>query len=124
MLLTDGENTSQADPLRVAQIAAEAGIRVFPIGIGSPQGAVIELDGFNILTQLEEQSLQQIADLTNGEYFNATSAESLDEIYQNIDLQLTVDGEKVEVTALFAGLGMLFLLLGGAFTMRWFGRIP
>ena len=124
VLLTDGENTSQADPLRIAQIAAEAGIRVFPIGVGSPEGAVLELDGFNVLTQLEEESLRNIAALTNGEYFGAASAESLEAIYEDINLQLTVAGEKVEVTAIFAGLGMLFLLLGGAFTMRWFGRIP
>ena len=124
VLLTDGENTSQADPLQVAQVAAEAGIRIYPIGIGSPEGAVLELDGFNVLTQLEEATLQDIAALTNGAYFNATTTESLEEIYQNIDLELTVEGEMVEVTAIFAGLGMLFLLLGGAYTMRWFGRMP
>ena len=124
VLLSDGEDTSQADPLQIAQIAAEAGIRVYPIGIGSPDGAVLELDGFNVVTQLNEQSLQEIAALTNGDYFHAADAAALEEIYQNIDLQLTIAGEMIEVTAIFAGLGLLFLLLGGSLTMLWFGRVP
>ncbi len=57
VLLTDGENTRAPEPLDVAQLAAEAGVRIYPIGIGSPEGAVLEIDGFNIVTQLNETSL-------------------------------------------------------------------
>jgi Ca-activated chloride channel family protein len=124
VLLTDGENTESPDPLEVAQLAAEANVRIYPVGIGSPDGAVIQIDGFNILTQLDETSLQQIAALTNGAYFLAEDEESLEEIYKNIDLRLTVQGESTEVTSIFAGLSTLLFLTGGFLSLGWFGRMP
>ena len=124
LLLTDGENTTPPDPRSVAQVAAEAQIRIFPIGIGSPQGAVVQVEGFNILTQLNEAALQEIAGLTNGTYYYAADSATLQEIYQTIDLQLTVRGQTMEITALLAMAGFLFALTGGVLTMLWFGRVP
>ncbi len=124
LLLTDGENTNNPDPFEVAQLAAQAGVRIYPVGIGSAEGTVLELEGFNILTQLDETVLQQIASTTNGAYYHAADEESLQEIYQNVDLQLTVSGEKMEVTAVFAGLSVLFFLVGAALALLWFGRMP
>ncbi len=124
VLLTDGENTDSLDPLEIAQLAAEAGVRIYPVGIGSSDGTILEIEGFNVLTRLNEPTLQDIANLTNGFYFQAKDEESLQEIYENIDLQLTVAGEKMEITAILAGAGLLFLLAGGALSLLWFGRVP
>ncbi len=124
VLLTDGENTESPDPLEVAQLAAEANVRIYPVGIGSPDGAVLQIDGFNILTQLDETTLQQIAALTNGTYFLAEDEESLEEIYKDIDLRLSVEGESMEVTSIFAGLSTLLFLAGGFLSLGWFGRMP
>jgi Ca-activated chloride channel family protein len=124
LLLTDGENTVAPDPLEIAQLAAESGVRIYPLGIGSPEGVVLQIDGFNVLSRLDEKILKKIADLTNGAYYHAADSESLREIYRNVDLQLTIRGEKMEVTALFAGLGLLFFLVGGILSLLWFGRIP
>lgn len=124
LLLTDGENTEEPEPLQIAQLAAEAGVRIYPVGIGSEEGAVLHLDGFNVVSRLDEAILQEIAGLTNGAYYRAEDEQSLREIYETIDLQLTVGGEKLEVTALFAALSMLLLLLGAALTLYWLGRMP
>ena len=124
LLLSDGENIGAPEPLKIAQVAADAGVRVYTVGIGSPEGAVVEIDGFQILSQLNERTLQEISSVTNGAYYHADNSADLEDIYQNVDLQLTIDGEKMEITALIAGLGMLFLLTGGALSMLWFGRIP
>lgn len=124
VLLTDGENTEPPDPLEIAQVAAEAGVRIYPVGIGSPEGSVIEVDGFSILTQLDETTLQQLASLTNGVYHYAEDEESLQEIYQNIDLQLTINEEKMEITSIVAGISMLLFLIGGLLSLFWFGRVP
>jgi Ca-activated chloride channel family protein len=124
VLLTDGENTDRLDPLDIAQVAAEANVRIYPIGIGSPEGSVIEIDGYRILTQLNETALQDIASLTNGAYFHAEDEESLREIYENIDLRLTIKGEKTEVTSIAAGIGSVLFLIGGVLSMAWFGRLP
>jgi Ca-activated chloride channel family protein len=124
LLLTDGENTSSPDPLQISQLAAEAGVRIYPVGIGSQEGAILEIDGYNVSTQLDETTLQAIADLTNGSYYRAEDEGSLQEIYQNVELQLTIRGEKMEVTAILAGFSLLLFLAGGALTLFWFGRMP
>jgi Ca-activated chloride channel family protein len=124
LLLTDGENTGRLDPLEIAQLAAEAGVRIYPIGIGSPEGSTIEVEGYNILTQLNEATLQEISSVTNGAYFRAEDEDRLQEIYKNVDLQLTVSGEMSEVTSIAAGASLLFLMIGGVLSLIWFGRAP
>ena len=124
LLLTDGENTSSPNPLDIAQIAAEAGIRIYPVGIGSTEGTVLDIDGYKVLTQLDETALQQLAEVTNGAYYYAENENSLQEIYKNVDLRLTISGEKMEVTALLAGLSLLFFLIGGLLSLLWVGRVP
>ena len=124
LLLSDGENNAPPDPLAVAQLAANAGVRIYPIGIGSPQGTVLEVEGFRVLTQLNEGALQELAALTNGAYYYAADAATLQEIYETIDLQLTVKGERIEITAILATLGFFFFLAGGALSMFWLGRVP
>ena len=124
LLLTDGENTGGPEPLDVAQLAAEAGVRIYPVGIGSEEGAVLEVEGFNVHTRLDERALEAIAAVTNGFYYRATDAESLQEIYREVDLQMTIKGERREATSLFAGAGAFFFLIGGALAMLWFGRVP
>ena len=122
VLLTDGENTNPPDPLDVAELAAQSGVRIYPVGIGSEQGAVIEVDGFNLVTQLNRPMLEEIAMATNGVYYHAEDEDELREIYQNIDLQLTVRGEEMEVTAVVAGISYCLLLLGAALSLTWMGR--
>lgn len=124
ILLTDGENTNEPNPLDIAQLAAESGVRIYPVGIGSPEGTVIEVNGFNILTQLNEPMLDEIANLTNGTYYFAEDEETLQEIYENIDIRLTIEGEKSEITSIVAGISLVFIFIGGAMSMVWFGRLP
>lgn len=124
VLLSDGENTAPPDPFEAAFVAAQHGVRIYSIGIGSPAGATIEINGFNIHTQLDELTLEQISGLTGGEYFNAASSEDLREIYNQISPELVVRPEKIEITALMAGLSMTLLLIGGWLSLIWFGRLP
>lgn len=124
VLLTDGENTAPPDPLEAVQVAADRGVRVYTIGIGSPEGSTLEIEGFSIHTQLDEPTLQAVAERTGGTYFNAADAEELRSIYTNLNPELGIAPEKTEVTALFAGVSALLLLIGGAFSLLWFSRLP
>jgi len=124
VLLTDGENTEDPDPIEIAQTAADRGVRIYPIGIGSAAGTILNIEGFNVFTQLDEALLQAIAEMTGGSYFNAESGEELLGIYENLDRQLVISPEPMEITPLFAGLSILLLLIGGALSMLWFGRVP
>lgn len=124
VLLTDGENTEEPDPLEAAQAAVDRGVRIHTIGIGSAAGTTLNLEGFNVFTQLNEILLQQIAQITGGTYYNAQSEDELFAIYDNLDRQFVIHPEPMEVTPLFAGVSIVTLLIGGALSLFWFGRVP
>jgi Ca-activated chloride channel family protein len=124
VLLTDGENNMNPDPLEAAQAAADLGVRIHSIGIGSASGATLTINDFIVHTSLDEQTLKGISTLTDGTYFNAQSEADFQKIYESIEPQLVIKTEDMEVTSIFAGAAMLLLLAGGLFSMLWFNRIP
>ena len=124
VLLSDGENNVRPDPLELAQVAAERGIRIDTVGVGTAEGTTLEIEGFMVHTQLEELVLQDIADLTGAHYYQASTEEDLRTVYDNLDLQLVIRAEYEEITALFAGIGIMLLVVGGMLSLFWFGRIP
>ena len=124
VMLTDGENNESPDPLAAAQTAADRGVRIYTVGIGSPAGTTLHINGITVHTQLFEEPLQQISQLTGGVYYNATTEQDLRSIYDNLDPQLVIKPEKTEVTSLFAGVSILVLLIGGTFSLLWFSRLP
>jgi Ca-activated chloride channel homolog len=124
VLLTDGQNNEQPDPLEAAQAAADQGIRIHTVGIGTPEGTTLEINGFRVHTQLDEALLTQIADTTDGSYYDADNQESLQKIYDGLDTQLVVRPQDVEVTSFFAGAGVIAILLGAVISVVWLGRAP
>jgi Ca-activated chloride channel family protein len=124
VLLTDGENNELPDPVAAAQTAADRGIRIYTIGIGSTAGTTLNLNGFQVHTQLNEALLKQVSQMTGGAYFNAADEQELQSIYADLDTQLVIKPENIEVTAIFAGAGIVFLLAGGLSSLLWLGRLP
>jgi Ca-activated chloride channel family protein len=123
VLLSDGENTSRPDPLLLAEVASSAGVRVHAIGLGTPAGTVVEVEGFNVATALDEKLLTEIAEITDGSYNRAGDAATLTRIYESIDLKLARVEREREVTALFAAAGGLLLAVGSLLSIAWFGRV-
>ena len=121
ILLTDGENNMDPDPLGAALTAVDRGVRIYTIGIGSPEGAIIEVEGFSIHTQLDETLLQQISNVTGGMYYNAQDEGQLNAVYESLKPQLVVRTEDMEVTSIFAGASILLLLAGGVFPFYGLG---
>lgn len=124
VLLSDGENNQSPDPVMVSDLAADLGVRVYTIGIGTPEGAVIEVDGFAIHSSLDEALLQSISDNTGGQYYSAANEADLLRIYRDLEPKLSLRSENIEVTSLFAGVGFLLFLVAGALSLLWFGRVP
>lgn len=124
VLLSDGENNQNPDPRQAALVASDRGVRIHTVGVGSAQGTILKINGFTVHTQLDEAMLKQISQITDGTYYNATSEEDLKAIYTNLNPQLFIKPEKMEVTSLFAGASILVMLIGGAFSMLWFSRLP
>ena len=124
VLLSDGENNERPDPFEVAQLAAEQGVTIHTVGIGSPGGAVLEVEGFMVHTMLNEPLLRELSDITGGAYHSAQNEKDLEEIYSNVIPQLVIKPERTEVTSIFAGAGTLIFLIGGAFSLALFRRLP
>jgi Ca-activated chloride channel family protein len=123
VLLSDGEDTGGPDAVAAAELAASAGVHIETIGVGTVEGATIEVDGFQLATALNEELLAAVAEATNGSYHRAEDAQSLGSIYQSLDLRITTEDELVELTAAGVIIGMLLLTVGGILMINWFGRI-
>ena len=84
ILLTDGGNDAgMMDPVEAAKVAAESGLRIYTIGVGAAaQGGFFGSSGN---TDLDETTLKAIASTTCGQYFRATDAEALQQVYRAID---------------------------------------
>ncbi len=124
VLLTDGENNQFPDPLDIAPTAAERGVRIYTVGVGSAEGTVLHINGQSIRTRLDENTLRSIAQITNGNYYNASNENDLRAIYQNLDTQMVMKTEKTEITALFTGAGILLWIVASALALFWFNRLP
>lgn len=124
VLISDGENNMLPDPLAAAQTSADSGVRIDTVGIGSPAGVTLNIDGFAVHTQLDEAMLRSIAQITGGDYYNAVDEDDLLQISEKLAPQLVIKPEKIEVTSILVGASMLVLLLGGLFSLFWFSRLP
>jgi len=124
VLLTDGENNEQPDPLDAAQAALDRGVRIHSVGIGSAAGTTIDIDGFSVHTQLDEALLEQVAGITGGAYYRAENEQELRAIYDGIEPQWVIEPEEIEITSVLAGAAILVLLVGGTLSLLWLGRLP
>jgi Ca-activated chloride channel family protein len=124
ILLSDGENNESPDPLAAAKVAADRGVRIYTVGMGSVAGTNVHVNGFTIHTALDEATLKQIAQITGGAYYNAQNEQDLLKIYDNLSSSLIIKPEKTEITSLFAGASILILLIGGVLSLTLFSRLP
>lgn len=123
VLFSDGENNQEPDPVAAADLAANFGVRIYTVGIGTTEGATITVDGFTVHSQLNEQALQYLSATTGGAYYNAGNEQDLQRIYDDLQPKLAVKKEEMEITSILAGLGILLFLVVGALSLLWFGRV-
>jgi Ca-activated chloride channel homolog len=123
ILLTDGQRTTGPDTVQAARMAAERGVRIYTVGVGTPEGKIIGFEGWSMRVRLDEETLKTVADLTRGEYFYAGNAVDLKKVYQALNAKLVLERKKTEVTALFAAAAALLALLSAALSLAWFHRI-
>jgi Ca-activated chloride channel family protein len=123
ILLTDGQRTTGPDPLEAAKMAADRGVRIFTVGVGTPQGEIIGFEGWSMRVRLDEETLKQIANITQGEYFYAGTAVDLKKVYENLNARLVLEKKETEVSALFAAAGALLAVVAAALSVLWFHRI-
>ena len=129
LVLSDGANTTgDYEPLEAAQKAVDAKVPVYTVALGTDAGTVQGPDGYGGMRTIrvppDPATLSQVAELTGGKFFEAADEAALRSVYDQIGSQVGVDHVQKELTVLFTGAGAVLLLLGGALSLLWFGRIP
>jgi Ca-activated chloride channel homolog len=123
IMLTDGQRTTGVDPLEAAKMAADRGVRVYTVGIGTVDGETIGFEGWSMRVRLDEDTLKAIANKTNAEYFYAGTATDLKKVYETLSSRLTVEKKETEISALFAMAAAALALLSAGLSLLWFNRI-
>ena len=123
IMLTDGQRTTGVDPLEAAKMAAERGVRVYTVGIGTVDGETIGFEGWSMRVRLDEETLKSVAQRTQAEYFYAGTAADLKKVYETLSTRLTVEKKETEVSGLFALVGAVLALLSATLSLWWLGRI-
>jgi Ca-activated chloride channel homolog len=123
ILLTDGQTTTGPNPVEAARMAAERGVKVYTIGVGTENGEILVGDGWSMRVRLDEESLRAIANVTGAEYFYAGTAPDLKKIYQGLHSKLALETREIEVTALLAGVAAALMLLAAGLSVFWFHRV-
>ena len=129
LVLSDGANTTgDYEPLEAAQKAKDAGVPVYTVALGTDAGTVQGPDGYGGMRTIrvppDPETLSRVAELTDGKFFEAADQDALESVYDEIGSQVGVEHEQRELTVFFTAAGAALLLLGGALSTLWFGRIP
>ncbi len=123
IMLTDGQRTTGVDPLEAAKMAADRGVKVYTVGIGTVDGETIGFEGWSMRVRLDEETLKQIANKTAAEYFYAGTAQDLQKVYENLSTRLTVEKKETEVAGLLALAAAALALVSAGLSVLWFNRI-
>ncbi|MGV8803370.1 MAG: VWA domain-containing protein [Polaromonas sp.] len=123
ILLTDGQSTTGVDSLDAAKMAADRGVRIYTVGIGTVEGETIGFEGWSMRVRLDEDTLKGIARATQAEYFYAGTAGDLKKVYQTLSARLTVEKKETEVSALLALAAAALALVSASLSLLWFNRI-
>lgn len=129
VLISDGAQTlGQAQPQEAAAAAAEQGIPIYTIALGTPGGVAQVQDQSGRIRAIpvppDPRTLQEISDTTGAKSFNAPTAEQLQAVYNDIGSRIGHENKQQEIAYIFAGLGALLLVAGAGLSMLWFNRFP
>jgi Ca-activated chloride channel family protein len=123
ILLTDGQRTTGIDPMEASKMAAERGVRIYTVGVGTVEGETIGFEGWSMRVRLDEPTLKAIALQTQAEYFYAGTAENLKQVYEKLSSRLTVEKKETEISGLLALVASILAIASAALSLLWFNRI-
>jgi Ca-activated chloride channel family protein len=123
ILLTDGQRTTGPDSMDAARMAADRGVRVFTVGIGTSGGETIGFEGWSMRVRLDEETLKAVANLTRGEYFYAGNASDLQKVYEALNARFVLEKKDMEISALFCAASAVIALASALLSLLWFNRI-
>lgn len=116
VLLTDGVNNAGPSPVAAAQQAVDRGVRIYTIGFGMANGAS---SSSGSSTEKDETTLKQVAAMTGGEYYSATSVEELEHVFQQLPTYLITKHKTTEISVAFAAIGTFLATVAIGLSLRW-----
>jgi Ca-activated chloride channel family protein len=122
ILLSDGRRTTGIDTLEAAKMAADRGVRIYVVGLGTVDGAAAAGE-MSIYMQLDEPTLREVARMTGGEYHHAGTAEMLRSVYEHLGSRMQVSARETELTGLLSLMSAVLALAAAGLSVLWFGRI-
>lgn len=123
ILLSDGRRTTGIDTLEAARMAADRGVRIYVVALGSVNADAAAAESMPIYLQLDEPTLREVARMTGGEYHHAGTAEQLRGIYADLGSRMEVLTRETELAGLLALCSALLMFAAGALSVAWFGRV-
>jgi Ca-activated chloride channel family protein len=123
IMLTDGQRTTGPDPLAAAKLAADRGVRVYTVGIGTVEGEVVGFEGWSFRARLDEDALKEVARITQAEYYYAGNADDLKKVYSTLSSKLVMTTQETEVTSLVTALAALLAIIAAGLSVLWFNRL-
>ncbi len=123
ILLSDGRRTTGVDTLAAAKMAADRGVRIYVVGLGTVEGEASGAYDMPIYLKLDEPTLREVARMTGGEYHHAGTAEKLRTVYETLGSRVQVVTRETEVSALLAMASALVAVLAAVLSMLWFRRV-
>jgi len=109
--------------MEAARMAADRGVRIFTVGIGTTKGETIGYEGWSMRVRLDEDTLKAIADVTRGQYFYAGTSTDLKKVYESLNTRFLLEKKDMEISALFAAAAALTGLVSALLSLLWFNRI-
>jgi Ca-activated chloride channel homolog len=123
ILLTDGQRTTGIDTIEAAKMAADRGVRVYTVGIGTVNGETIGFEGWSMRVRLDEVTLKAVAQKTDADYFYAGTAQDLKKVYETLSSRLTVEKKETEISGLLALFAAVLAITAAGLSLLWFNRI-
>ena len=122
ILISDGRRTTGPDPVEIAKIAADYGVRVFTVGFGTIGGAMVGSEDFSFYARLDEPTLKAVAAITGAEYFHAGTAADMRKVYSTLNTKFALERRETEVSALFSAAAALLAFGAMVLSLLWFRR--
>lgn len=124
IIFSDGVSNLGTNPEQAAALAKEGRVKVYGVGVGTPGGSVMAIDGQLSLVPFDPTLLMRISQLTDGKYFSITQTDELKRLYRQLGRSMGWERRRTEITSILAGGAGFLMLVGGLFSLIWFRRIP
>jgi Ca-activated chloride channel family protein len=120
--MSDGRRTTGPDPIKIAKLAAERGVKVHTIGFGAAAGGMASIDGRSMFMRFDETALRAIAGITEGQYTHAGNAADLHKVYAELTTKLVLERQETELTGIFGGAAAMLATIAAMLSLLWFHR--